>query len=138
MLGVTQGPATIFLTGPSALQAGSLARLVPGVEVVAAHEYLSSAPQEEGVSRMVCRPGIPFFSATFMGVALSGTQEDKILLEALRVLSPSGQIAILEPLPGNSPLLKESGLEILMDGEEALVAKKKGGQTPQLVTLRGP
>jgi uncharacterized protein YbaR (Trm112 family) len=138
LLGVTEGPATLLLVGPSAFHAGAVSSLISGVEVVAVHSDLRFTPQEEGVSRIVCQPGLPFFSGTFMGVALSGSPEERILLESLRVLSPSGRIAIMEPSPGTSILLQEGDFQILMDAEGVLVAKKSGGWAPQLVTLRGP
>jgi uncharacterized protein YbaR (Trm112 family) len=138
LLGVTEGPATLLLIGPAAIHAGAVARLISGVEVVGLDPELRFLPQEEGVSRIMSRPGIPFFSDTFLGVALSGSHDRRMLLESLRVLSPSGRIAILEAAPETAALLEEEGFQLLMDDEGVLVAKKAGGQTPRLVTLRGP
>jgi hypothetical protein len=96
-------------------------------------------PQEEGVSRMVSRPGIPFFSGTFLGVVYSGASDERMLLDSVRVTAPLGRLAVLDPTPGTRPSMESQGLQILMEEESVLVAKRGGGATaPAFVTLRGP
>lgn len=138
LMGVTEGPGTLLLVGPSALHGGSVSRLIPGIEVVGMDPGLRFLPQQEGVSRLVSRPGIPFSSGTFLGVTLSGPFEGGLVMEALRVLSPLGRIALRGPSPEVSALLKEGGLQILLEEDGFLVAQKGPEEAPNLVTLRGP
>jgi hypothetical protein len=82
---------------------------------------------------MVGRPGIPFFSGTFLGVAVSGSVSQGVALEAIRVLNPMGRVAFQEPSEETRTVLEGQKLEILLD-EEGFVVARKG---PELVTLRG-
>jgi hypothetical protein len=139
LMGIAEGPGTLLLVGPAALHASAVARLLTGVEVVGVHPALQAMPQEEGVSRMVSRPGIPFFSGTFLGVVYSGASDERMLLDSVRVTAPLGRLAVLDPTPGTRPSMESQGLQILMEEESVLVAKRGGGATaPAFVTLRGP
>ena len=131
LMGVTEGPGTLLLVGPAALHASAVARLVKGVEVVGINPALFAVPQEEGVSRMVSRPGIPFFSGTFLGVVCSGAVDERGLLEAARVTGSCGRLAVLDSNSEARALLEREGLEILMEEEGVLVAQQGGGNAAQ-------
>jgi uncharacterized protein YbaR (Trm112 family) len=133
MMGVTEGPGTILMVGPLAAHAGSVARLLAGVEVVAMDPGLLHAQEEEGVSRMVGRPGLPFFSGTFLGVTVSGTVSESMVLDSIRVLNPMGRVAFHQPSEETMILLEGQKLEILLREGGVIVARKG----PELVTLRG-
>lgn len=139
LMGITEGPGTLLLVGPAALQASAVARLVTGVEVVGLHPALQAMPQEEGVSRMVSRPGIPFFSGTFLGVVYSGAFDERMLLESVRVTAPFGRIAVLDSTPDARAPLESQRLQILLEEKGVLVAQRGRDTTePAFVTLRGP
>lgn len=138
LLGVTEGPGTLLVKGPAANLAGGLAGVVEGVEVVAVDPSVRFSAEEEGVSRMVARPGLPFFSGSLRGVLLSGGIEDHDIREAVRVLVPRGRVAVLGALPEARARLEEEGTRILLHEEGVLVGERLGPPEGQLVTLRGP
>jgi uncharacterized protein YbaR (Trm112 family) len=137
LMGVTEGPGTVLIVGPSGFHAPEVHRHLPGVEVVGMDPSLRELPQVEGVSRMVGLPGIPFFAHTFLGVVLSGPTRENLILEGWRVLAPKGGLAVLEPPGGVRGLLEDQGARILLGEEGVLVARKERGAGPELVTLRG-
>lgn len=138
LMGVTEGPGTLLLVGPVALHAAAVARLVRGIEVVGIHDGLRTHPQEEGVSRMVSRPGVPFFSGTFLGVVISGELPEKWLSESVRVVSPLGRLVVWNPGPEVRAFMEGRGLEIVLEEGGVLVARRPGGARAPLITLRGP
>jgi len=138
LLGVTEGPGTLLVKGPAASLAGGLAALVGGVEVVAMDPSLRFSAEEEGVSRMVARPGLPFFSGSLRGVLLSGAMEDHDIREAVRVLVPRGRVAVMGAPPEARSRLEEEGTRILLHEEGVVVGERLGPPGGQLVTLRGP
>jgi hypothetical protein len=94
MLGITEGPATLLLLGGPARQAERLVAMVPGIDVVAVHPGLRERPEEEGVSRLHVGVHLPFFSATFRGVAMDASWAASHLDEALRVAVPGARIVV--------------------------------------------
>jgi len=138
LLGVSDGPGTLLLKGPVASLAGNLAGLVGGVEVVGVQASLRFLEEEEGVSRMVARPGLPFFSGSIRGVVLSGETEDHDIREAVRVLVPGGRVAVLNAPAWARARLEEEGTRILLNEEGVVVGERLGLPERQLVTLRGP
>lgn len=138
LLGVTEGPGTLLLKGPAARYAGAVARKIGGVEVVGMDPSLRSCPEEEGVSRMVSRPGLPFFPGTLRAVLLSGEVEEGELGEAVRVLAPRGRVVVLAAPTRARTLLEGAGIRILLEEGGVLVGLKEGHEAQPLVTLRGP
>ncbi len=138
LLGVTEGPGTLLLTGPVARLAGRVAGLVQGVEVVGMDPCLRDSPLQEGVSALVSRPGVPFFSSTFKGVALSGEVNFSWVEEAARVVGPLCRVVLLDPPKGAEKWLQRVGLRPVMDEGGVLVALREKGDPVPLVTLRGP
>ena len=87
---------------------------------------------------MVSRPGIPFFSGTFLGVVYSGAFDERMLLESARVTAPMRRLAVLDSTPAARALLESQGLQILLEEKGVLVSQRGRGTTaPALVTLRG-
>ena len=138
LMGVTEGHGTLLLKGPAATHAGAVARLIGGVEVVGMDLSQWSCPEEEGVSRMVAGPGLPFFSNTLRAALLSGDVEDRELGEAVRVLAPHGRVILLDAPSQARGHLEAEGLRILLDEAGVLVGLREGHGAQPLVTLRGP
>src|SRR5688572_8681001 len=68
MLGVTEGPALLLLAGAGAQNAGQLADLVEGVEVVAVSTSLRDTAERAGVSRFAQGSVLPFRNASMQGI----------------------------------------------------------------------
>ena len=137
LMGVTSGPGTLLMRGPVAVHAGSLARMIGGVELVALDPTLRSHPEEEGVSRMVARPGLPFFSGSLRAVLLSGLVEDHEMEEAVRVLASRGRLVVMDASPRTRGWVEGKGFRIILDQDGVLVGERESHGGPQLVTLRG-
>lgn len=121
LLGVAEGPGNLVLVGPVAAHAGRLADLVPEVEVVAVAGSLGSEPERAGVSRIVARPGLPFFSRTLRGAALSGDASERFLEEAARVAAPGARVVVLDAPERTGARLEAAGLAVLLDSAEERV-----------------
>jgi hypothetical protein len=137
LLGVTEGPGTLFVRGPAARHAGALADLISQVEVVAVDSGLHTASEREGVSRFVMGARIPFFSDSFRGVLLDGRVGEVDLEEAARVVVPSGRVVVLHRVGSPSEALKALGLSVILEAEGVVVAERKREASRPLVTLRG-
>lgn len=94
LLGVHEGPGFLMLAGPPARQAERIAAMVKGVEIVALHPGLRYRAETSGVSRIRTGNMLPFFSATFRGVALGGAWALPLLDEAFRVVAPGGRVVV--------------------------------------------
>jgi uncharacterized protein YbaR (Trm112 family)/SAM-dependent methyltransferase len=122
LLGVERGPGFLLVMGAAARLAGRLAAMVEGIEVVAVGPGLEALDEDPGVSRMAFGPGVPFYDASFQGVALQGNWIPPRLGEALRVLRPGSRIVLLDPAEEDRSRLEEAGLELLLVTGKALVA----------------
>ncbi len=122
LLGVERGPGFLLVMGPSAPLAGRVARMVEGIEVVAVGPGVRTLPEEAGVSRLEVGPPLPFFDATFQGVALEGAWVRSHLDEGLRTLRPGGRMVLLGPGEGDAARLEAAGLELLLVTSKAVVA----------------
>lgn len=141
LLGLREGGGIVYLAGGLARHADEMARLAPGTEVLApdgAEGAGSDAAAPEGagggapggVSRARgLSPGdLPVVSGRLRGVALAGSGDGSAsaseLAEAIRVLAPDGRLVVLRPAPGTREHLREQPVEILAEGERALVAAR--------------
>lgn len=115
LLAVAEGPGNLVLAGPVAAHAAGLADRVPELEVVAVSPALRDDPERAGVSRLVSRPGLPFFSGTFRGAALSGDASDALLEEAARVLAPGARLVVFDAPPDARARAEAGGLRVLLD-----------------------
>jgi hypothetical protein len=129
-LGVAEGPAHVALIGPVAAHAPGLAALIPELEVAAVSAAGRSEEERVGVSRIVSEPGLAFQSNALRGVALPGDAADALLLEAARVVAPSGRIVLLGAPAGSLERLRVLGLHVLMDQEGVLVSERPGPRPP--------
>ena len=137
LLGVTEGPGTILVCGEAAWHAGNLARLIGGIEVVGMEGDLAAGEESEGVSRIAAEGRLPFFTGTFLGVLSSQDVEAIPLEEMARVLVPGGHLVMLDPdsdaIHGTTAL----GLQVLLEEEGVLVARRNRAEPTPLITLRG-
>lgn len=138
LMGVTEGPGPLLMAGPVTELAEGVANLVEGLEVVALAPALRFEEERPGVSRMVSGPLLPFFSATFKAVYLSGDPQGQFILEAIRVLAPGGRLVLDGPSARFGDQMADVGLQVVLREEDVLVGLRTGGPRPPLVTLRGP
>lgn len=137
LMGITEGPGTLLVTGPSARHAPGIAALVEGVEVVGLDLGLAGIEESDGFSRMAAGPGIPFFQGTFQGIVLSGKVGGGEVEEAARVLASGRRMVVLECSPEASEKVRELGLEVMLEEAGVLVARLGESRSVPLVTLRG-
>jgi uncharacterized protein YbaR (Trm112 family) len=138
LLGVTEGPGTLLVQGPAAGMGKALSALIGGVEVVGVHSSLVDADEEEGLSRLLLGPTIPFFPSSFIGVALSGEVGEDWVKEAARVVAPGSRVVVLNGGSETKEQLLSLGMSVLLEEEGTVVARREKGGNPPLVTLRGP
>lgn len=122
LLGVTEGPANVLVTGPAARHAARVADLVEDLEVVAADASLAAETERRGVSRIAVGARLPFYGGKLRGVWLGGVDADRLLEEGARVLGPLGRL-VLEPAPEHAEVrLAAAGLRILARRDDTVVA----------------
>jgi uncharacterized protein YbaR (Trm112 family) len=124
LLGVLEGPGTLLMAGAPARLAAALAESIPGVEVVALDADMAGWPDAPRVSRMVSRPGIPFFSRTLRGVAVDGGLGTRWLEEAARVVAPLSRVVVLDAPDDAGAILAGSGLRVLAAEPGTVVAAR--------------
>lgn len=124
LIGVPEGPGTLALVGAPARHAPGLAERVSGVEVVAVDPDLERWPESPRVSRMVARPGIPFFDATLRGAAVDGTLGVRWIEEAARTVARLARVVVLEAPADTEGVLEGAGLQVLAAESGTVVAAK--------------
>ena len=92
-LGVAEGPGLIVVPDRHRDEAGPLARLVRGIEVVVVG-WRGRAVVAEGVSAFVTGPKLPLRDGVARGVVVVGGEGEGWWGESLRVLVPGGRIVI--------------------------------------------
>lgn len=124
LLGVTRGPAYVALVGPLALHAPDLAERLEEVEVVAVSEEGARLEERAGVSRIVARPGLPFFGGTLRGVALHGGEDAPLVEEAMRVVSPGSRVVVTGAGDDVPDRMETAGLTVLVDEAGVVVGER--------------
>jgi uncharacterized protein YbaR (Trm112 family) len=124
LLGVPRGPGHLALVGPAARWSGPIADLVEDIEVVGVDPGLRAQRERRGVSRLVAAPGLPFFSRTLRGVAVSGEGAEAWLTEAVRVVAPGGRVVVLDAPGGTRERLEDEGLRVVLAEEDVVVAHR--------------
>jgi uncharacterized protein YbaR (Trm112 family) len=124
LLGVPEGPGTLALAGAVSRYAAGVAAAVEGVEVVAVDADLARWPEAPRVSRMVARPGLPFFDRTLRGVAVDGALGARWLGEAARVVAPLARVVVVAATEGAARTLEEAGLRVLAAEAGTVVAAR--------------
>jgi hypothetical protein len=122
LLGVHEGRGFVLLVGPAAGHAGRLARMMPEIEVVAAHPDLRRASEEGGVTRIGVADRLPLANAALRGAVLQGEAVRDLASEALRALMPGGRLVLLGPVDEAPEALARGNAKILMRADRALVA----------------
>ncbi len=126
MLGVSEGPGLLLLAGEPVAHAAGLAGMIDRIEVVALHPGLRDVPEEPGVSRITAGERWPFFTGSLRGVALEGSQVDRWLGEAVRVLGPAARVVVRDPREGLSQRLEDAGLQVLLETRRVVVGGREG------------
>lgn len=124
LLGVAEGPGTLALVGRAARHAGGVAAAVENVEVVGVDAGLARWPETARVSRMVSRPGLPFFDRTLRGVAVDGALGASWIREAARVVASLARVVVVEAPPDARSVLEEGGLQVLAEEPGTVVAAR--------------
>lgn len=124
LLGVAEGPGTLVLVGSVARHAAPLARVIGGVEVVAVDADLALWPDVPGVSRMVARPGLPFFGRSLRGAVVDGALGRGWIGEAARVVAPLSRVVVVSAPDHTGRLLSEAGLRVLAAEAGTVVAAR--------------
>lgn len=126
LVGVTEGPGHVLLTGSAEGFAPGLAEVLDGVELVAAGPRSRGWTESPGVSRIVMGRTIPTFSRTLRGVVLDGSAPDELLAEAARAVAPLARVVVLDPGEEAADVLEALGLTLILREEGYLVAVREG------------
>ena len=102
--------------------AAPLARLVPGVEVVALGQ--SGAEVGAGVSSMAAGAVLPFRDGAARGVVLAGRDWERLWREAVRVTALGGRVVVTEAPGIARGALESEGLATVFDDDRWLVGQK--------------
>ncbi len=124
LLGVAAGPGTLLLAGWAAEHGAALGSLVQGVEIVAMGAHLRSWPEQEGVSRMIAGPGLPFFTGTLRAAALGGPDASGLVAEAARAVARLGRVVLMPGGPEARSALEAHGLRAVFADANAAVGQK--------------
>ncbi|MDH5590249.1 MAG: hypothetical protein OEZ65_04125 [Gemmatimonadota bacterium] len=124
LMGVAEGPGTLLLVGAPAAAAEGVARVVPGVEVVAADGAMAVWPPAPRVTRVVSRPGLPFFDGTFRGVVVDGGMGGAWIGEAARVAARAGRVVVVDPPAGAEVVLEAARMSVLARDAGTIVAAR--------------
>jgi len=124
LMGVAEGPGTLVLVGGLARHADPLADIVQGVEVVAVDGDMSRWPETANVSRIVSRPGLPFYSGTLRAVAVDGALGAVWVKEAARVTARLGRVVVTDAPDETRAVLEEVGLTVLASEAGTIVAAR--------------
>lgn len=126
LLGLTEAWGAVMLVGAGADLAGSLASLVPGVEVVHASGAPEAGTGGTGVSRVAAGAPLPLAPRSLRGVSL-GRGAAGLMEEAVRVLAPGGRLVVEGAPAGAAEALAAAGLRVLLDQDGWTVAERPGG-----------
>lgn len=124
LLGIVRGPGTVALVGGPARFAPTLVETVQELDVVVVDADTRSWPERAGISRLVARPGLPFFDRTLRGVVVDGRSGPATIFEAARVTAPLSRVVALNAPADAARVLREAGLEVLAEEAETVVAAR--------------
>jgi hypothetical protein len=116
----------VLLVGAGAQNAGALADIVEGVEVVGTWSPLADQPERAGVSRFASTKDVlPFRNASMNGVALTDEASIGLIEEAARVVMPRSRVVIASGSPEVTARAERAGLHVLAKSERGTVAQRK-------------
>ncbi len=124
LIGVTRGPGTVALVGGVAGHGPAISLLTEDLLIVGVDSDLSSWPDDPSWSRIVARPGLPFFSRTLRGVALDGRLDRRWIDEAARVVAPMSRLVVTDAADETSAWLEDAGLKVMAAEEKTVVATR--------------
>ena len=124
LLGLAGGPGTVALVGEPARLAEAVSLTVESVDFVAVDPDLRSWPPRPRVSRLMCGPGLPFFSRTLRGVAVDGRLGDSWIREACRVVAAKCRVLVVHAEAGAAESARSAGLTVLAEEPETVVAAR--------------
>lgn len=128
LLGVSEGPGYLLLVGALACEAGEVASLAPGVEVLAVSSDAGHWPEAAGVSRLAAGVRLPLANRSVRGAALAADAAG-LLEEAARVLRTGARL-VLSGVADARRRVGALGLRVLAEEGDALVAVREGGPDP--------
>ena len=120
-LGVAEGPGMIVVPDSSRDEAGAIARLVRGIEVVVVG-WGGRGLAGDGVSAFATGPRMPLRDGVVRGVVAEGVRGVGWWGECLRVLMPGGRVVITDPTPTARDWVRSTGLATMLDESGLLVA----------------
>lgn len=142
-IGLTPGVAQVVLTEGVASLAPGLTERLEDLEIVvvstgsaesgsaesggsAADPAGNSAatPSHETWSRIVSAGVLPLHEASVRGVVIHGSEADRWVASAVRVVAPRSRIVVLEPEESVAERLETAGLVLRLDAAEAVVAER--------------
>ena len=124
LIGVARGPGTVALVGGIAGHGPAIALLMEDLQIVGVDSDLNTWPADPSWSRIVSRPGLPFFSRTLRGVGLDGRLGRSWIDEAARVIAPMSRLMVTHAAEETSAWLEEAGLKIVAAEEKTVVATR--------------
>ena len=124
LIGVTRGPGTVALVGGVAGHGPTIALLMEDLQIVGIDSDLMTWPADPSWSRIVSRPGLPFFSRTLRGVGLDGRLGRRWLDEAARVVAPMSRLVVTDATDETSAWLEQAGLKVMAAEEKTVVATR--------------
>jgi uncharacterized protein YbaR (Trm112 family) len=143
-IGLTSGVAQVVLTEGVAELAPGLAAHLEDLEVVVVSfggRGVGSGSGERPWSRVLTTGALPFHEASLRGVMMRGSEADRWLAAAVRVVAPRSRVVVLDPEAGVASRLESAGLVLKLDATEAVVAERSPAAptlSPGVAPLSGP
>jgi uncharacterized protein YbaR (Trm112 family) len=126
-IGLTPGVAQVVLTEGVAELAPGLAGALEDMEVVVVSREgrgVGGARWDRPWSRLLTAGVLPFHEASVRGVLIRGSDADRWLDAASRVVAPRSRVVVLEPNEDVASRLEAAGLVLKLDATEAVVAER--------------
>ena len=124
LIGVARGPGTVALVGGLAGYGAVISRATKDLQIVGIDADLSAWPTDPSWSRIVSRPGMPFFSRTLRGVGLDGRLGSRWIDEAARVVAPMSRVVVTDATGETCAWLEEAGLQVKAAEKGTIVAAR--------------
>jgi uncharacterized protein YbaR (Trm112 family) len=124
LIGVARGPGTVALVGGLGGHGQTISSLTEDLQVVGVDADLSEWPFDPSWSRIVARPGLPFFSRSLRGVAIDGRLGRRWIDEAARVVAPMSRVVVTDAEGETGAWLEEAGLKVMASEQKTVVATR--------------